>query len=101
MTPPESRYVGDLRVEAQVVRTIYASTERHVCSPYCRAGRHAELIYREELDTLTIALAQAIADLASPRCLVLDVRPAPEARLPAGFRAAWLVTYGPRREPRQ
>jgi hypothetical protein len=92
MRPQRTRFVGV--VEAEAARPTYAATESHVCNPYCGGGRHAELLYRQEPDALTPTLAQAIANLVSPRLLVVDVQAAPEAPLPAGFRTAWLVTYG-------
>lgn len=96
MNTSDVRYVGLVEAAGEL-QPIYASNERHVCSPYCRYGGHAELVYREDDDVLTRELAQSIADLVSPGRAVLDVRPAPEALLPEGFRTAWLVTYGPPR----
>jgi hypothetical protein len=73
---------------------VYVAAEPHACSPYCRDGDHAELLYRAEDDTPTRAHIEAVAALASPRWRVLDVQPAPEAPLPPDIRGAWLVTYG-------
>jgi hypothetical protein len=99
--PPRIRYAGAVRVQDDVIQPVYAGTERHACNPFCRAGQHAELLYREEPDRPSIALAQAVTDLVMPGRRVLDVQSAPEAPLPAGFRTAWLVTYGPREQGQQ
>jgi hypothetical protein len=74
---------------------IFVSTERHVCSPYCRDGAHAVMLYREEADELTRELVQSVADLVAPDRIVLDVQPVAEAPLPDGFTTAWLVTCSP------
>jgi hypothetical protein len=91
------RYVGLVEAAGGELQPVYASNERHLCSPYCRDGGHAELVYREDDDVLSRELAQSIADLVSPGRAVLEVWPAHEALLPEGFRRAWLVTYGPPR----
>ena len=95
MNRPRVRYVGTVQLPAEEPHPIYASTAQHVCSAYCRGGRHTELLYREEPDGLSRTLLQAVADLVTPGINVLDVQPAPEAPLPDGFSTAWLVTYGP------
>ncbi len=95
MNRPGVRYVGTVQLSAEEPHPIYASTERHVCSAYCRGGRHTEVLCRGEPGAPTRTLVQAIADLVTPGIQVLDVQPAPEAPLPDGFCTAWLVTYGP------
>ncbi len=92
---PGVRYVGTVQLPAEELLPIYASTAQHVCSAYCRGGRHTELLYREEPDALSRTLVQAVADLVTPGIQVLDVQPALEAPLPNGSRTAWLVTYRP------
>ncbi len=89
------RYMGTVQTAAGQSCPVYAAVEPHVCNPYCRDGGHAELLYREEDGPPTLTFVQAVATLVSPGRPVLDVRPAPEAPLPPGFRGAWLVIYGP------
>jgi hypothetical protein len=74
---------------------IFVSTEQHACSPYCRGGAHAAMLYREEADELTRELVQSVADLVAPGRILLDVQPVVEAPLPDGYTTAWLITYGP------
>lgn len=95
MNPLDVRFVGTIDSPDGVPQPIYVSTGQHVCSVYCRDGRHAELLYREEPGPLTQAFVEAAVDMVSPELAVLDVQPAPEAPLPDGFATAWLVTYGP------
>jgi hypothetical protein len=94
MNGTEVRYVGYVQISADEVQPVYVSTTPHACNPCCRGAMHAELLYRQEPDAVTRALAQAAADLTAPGFVVLDVQPAPEAPLPDGYRTAWLVIYG-------
>jgi hypothetical protein len=77
---------------------VFVSTERHECSPYCRDGAHAELLYREETEPPTTELVQSAVDLVSPGRTVLDVQAVAEAPLPEGYTTAWLVIYGSLRD---
>ena len=92
---PAIRYVGTIPLPSGDRAPVCVSVHRHRCNPYCRAGTHAELLYSEDPDTLHPLTAQAIADLVFCGRPILEVRPAYEAPLPAGYAAAWLVTYGP------
>jgi len=103
VTPPRQvdvdgspiRYVGSVPMPSGEPAPVYTDTDPHVCNSYCRAGGHAELLYREDPGSLSRQTVQAIADRWLAGRPVLDLRPAPEAPLPAGYSAAWLVTYGP------
>jgi hypothetical protein len=91
------RFAGAIEERGGKVTPIYVSVERHVCGVHCFRHAHVELLYRADTDPVSRDLAQTVVDIAIPGLQVLHVRRAHGVPLPAGYRAAWLVTYGRRR----